>query len=226
VIAVDKENVMKYVVVICLVLLGCSRTPSAPTVSFSANPASVKQGQCATLTWSSTNASKVSIDPGVGKVDPSGSQQVCPGNTTKYTVTAAGDGGSGTASTTVSVSALAEKAMIFYDAALFEFGKADLTPEGKEKIKEYRDHAKEELGRAEKVMITGYTDNVGKPDFNSTLSLQRAEAVRDSLISLGADPKKFQVSGAGETKPIADNSTEEGRAQNRRVEVEVLGVGQ
>ena len=222
-IAVEKENVMKYVVAICLVLLGCTRTP--PTVSFSANPASVKQGQCATLTWSSTNASNVSIDPGVGKVDPSGSQQVCPGNTTKYTVTAAGEGGSATASTMVSVSVLATKAMIFYDAALFEFGKSELTPEGKEKIREYRDQAKEELGRAETVRITGYTDNVGEPDYNSTLSLQRAEAVRDSLISLGADPKKFQVSGAGETKPIADNSTEEGRAENRRVEVEVLGVG-
>ena len=216
---------MKYVVAIYVVLLGCSPTPTAPTVSFSANPASVKQGQCATLTWSSTNASSVSIDSGVGKVDPSGSKQVCPGNTTKYTVTAAGDGGSGTASTTVSVSALAAKAMIFYDTALFEFGKADLTPEGKEKIKQYRDHAKEELSRADKVKITGYTDNVGEPEHNSTLSQQRAEAVRDSLISLGADPTKFQVSGAGEANPIADNSTEEGRAQNRRVEIEVVGVG-
>ena len=78
--------------------------------------------------------------------------------------------------------------------------------------------------RAEKVVITGYTDNVGEKDFNMTLSQQRAEAVRDTLTSLGADPKKFQVIGAGETKPIADNSTEEGRAKNRRVEVEVLGV--
>ena len=74
------------------------------------------------------------------------------------------------------------------------------------------------------MIIIGYTDNVGTPDYNSTLSLQRAEAVRDSLISLGSDPKKLQVSGAGEAKPIADNSTEEGRAKNRRVEVGVIGV--
>ena len=213
---------MKYVVVICLVLFGC--TPAPPTVSLSANPASVKQGQCATLTWSSTNASNVSIDPGVGKVDPSGSKQVCPGSTTQYTITAAGEGGSRTASTTVSVTALAPKVMIFPEAALFEFDKSELKPEGKEKIKEYREQAKDELSRADKVIITGYTDNVGEPDYNSTLSLQRAEAVRDYLISLGADPTKFQVSGAGEAKPIADNSTEEGRAKNRRVEVEVIGV--
>ena len=215
---------MKYVVAICLVLLGCTRTPSAPTVSVSANPASVKQGQCANLTWSSTNASKVSIDQGVGNVDPSGSKQVCPGSTTQYTITAAGEGGSRTASTMVSVTALATKVMIFPEAALFEFGKSDLKPEGKEKIQEYREQAKEELGRADKVIIIGYTDNVGTPDYNSKLSLQRAEAVRDALISLGADPKKLQVSGAGEAKPIADNRTEEGRAKNRRVEVGVIGV--
>ena len=198
-------------------------TPSAPTVSVSANPASVKEGQCATLTWSSTNAAKISIDQGVGNVDPSGSRQSS-GSTTHYTITAAGEGGSRTASTTVSVTALATKVVIFPEAALFEFGKSDLKPEGKEKIQEYRERAREELGRAEKVIIIGYTDNVGTSDYNSTLSLQRAEAVRDALISLGADPKKLQVSGAGEAKPIADNSTEEGRAKNRRVEVGVIGV--
>ena len=216
---------MKYVVVvICLLLFGCSQTPPAPTVSFSANPTSVKQGQCASLTWSSTNASNVSIDQGVGKVDPSGSKQVCPGSTTQFTITAAGEGGSRTASTAVSVTALAPKAIIFGEAALFEFGKSELKPEGKEKINEYRELAKDELSRANKVIIAGYTDNVGAPDYNSTLSLHRAEAVRDYLISLGADPNKFQVSGSGEAKPIADNSTEEGRAKNRRVEVLVIGL--
>jgi OOP family OmpA-OmpF porin len=74
------------------------------------------------------------------------------------------------------------------------------------------------------VVITGYTDNVGSPDFNTTLSLQRAEAVRDALISLGADPSKLQAKGAGESMPIADNSTDEGRAKNRRVEVQVEGL--
>jgi OOP family OmpA-OmpF porin len=214
---------MKYVVVVIfLVLLGC--TPPSPTASLSAKPASVTQGQCATLTWSSTNASTVSINPAVGKVDPSGSKEVCPGSSTKYTVTAAGNGGSGTASTMVSVTAPAAKVMIFPEAALFDFGKSELKPEGMEKIKEYREQAKEELGRADHVSITGYTDNVGDEASNSALSLKRAEAVRDQLISLGADPTKFQVNGAGESNPVADNGTEEGRTKNRRVEVAVLGV--
>ena len=117
----------------------------APAVSFSAAPASVKQGQCATLTWSSTNASNVSIEPGVGKVDPSGSKQVCPASTTQYTISVAGEGGSRTASTTVSVTALAPKAIIFGEAALFEFDKSELKPEGKAKISEYRELAKERV---------------------------------------------------------------------------------
>ena len=206
----------------CLVLLlGCSH---APTVSVSANPAAVKQGQCATLTWSSTDAANVTIDQGIGKVDASGTKQVCPPSTTQYTVTAAGDGGSRTASTAVRVTPLFAKLMIFPEAALFESGKAELKPEGQEKIKEYREMAKDELSRADKVVITGYTDNVGGADFNTTLSLQRAEAVKAYLVTLGADPAKYQTNGAGEAKPIGDNSTDEGRAKNRRVEVEVLGV--
>ena len=212
---------MKYVVVISLALLGCSQEPT-PTVTLAASPASVDVGQCTTLTWSSTNAAEVSIDQRVGKVDPSGSKQVCPGGSLQYTITATG--GSGTASDTVSVTALAARVMTFPEAALFEFGKAELKPEGKERIAEYREQARDSLGRADQVMITGHTDNVGEEADNSALSLQRAEAVRDHLVSLGADASKFQVSSAGETNPIADNNTDEGRAQNRRVEVAVAGV--
>ena len=211
---------MKYVVVISLALLGCSREPP-PTVSLSANPASVDAGQCTTLTWASTNAAAVEIDQRVGKVDPSGSKQVCPGGSTQYTITATG--GSGAVTETVSVTALAARVMTFPEAALFEFGKAELKPEGKEQISAYREQAREALGRADQVMITGYTDNVGEDADNFALSLQRAEAVRDHLVSLGADANKFHVSGAGEANPIADNTTDEGRAKNRRVEVAVVG---
>ena len=212
---------MKHVVVFCLLLVGCAKP--APTISLSANPASVEHGQCATLTWSSTNASTVSIDQGVGQVDPSGSKEVCPLSSTQFTITAAGEHGSKEASTTVEVTELAAAVVIFPEAALFESGKSALKPEGKQKIEEYRDQAKDQLSSADHVMITGYTDNVGGTDSNSALSQQRAAAVRDHLISLGADPQKFQVSGAGEANPIADNSTEEGRAKNRRVEVAVVG---
>ena len=212
---------MRYVIVISLALVGCSPEPT-PTVTLSANPATVDAGQCTTLTWSSTNAAELSIDQRVGKVDPSGSKEVCPGGPTQYTITAMG--AAGTASDTVSVNTLAATVMTFPEAALFEFGKAELKPEGTERIREYREQARDALSRADQVTITGHTDNVGEEADNSALSLLRAEAVRDHLVSLGADPSKFQVSGAGETNPIADNRTDEGRAQNRRVEVAVAGV--
>ena len=224
---------MKYVIAVCLVLVGCTKTPppappppppAAPTVSLSSNAASVENGQCTTLTWSSTNASTVSIDQGVGNVEPSGSKEVCPASSTEYTVTATGEGGSGEASTTVAVTAPVAAVVIFPEAAMFAFGKSQLKPEGKQKIKEYREQAKDELSHAELVIITGYTDNVGGTDANTKLSEQRATAVRNHLVSLGADSQKFQVKGAGESNPIADNSTEEGRAKNRRVEVTVVGA--
>ena len=214
---------MKQVVVFCLLLLaGCSKP--APTVSLSANPASVEHGQCVTLTWSSTNASTVSIDQDVGQVDASGSKEVCPLSSTQYTITAAGERGSEQASTTVGVTTLAAAVVIFPAAALFESGKSELKPDGQQKVEEYREQAKDQMSRADHVLITGYTDNVGETDANSALSQQRAAAVRDHLISLGADPQKFQISGEGEAHPIADNSTEEGRAKNRRVEVAVVGA--
>src|SRR4051794_12112801 len=157
---------MRYVVVICLLLTACSKT--APMASLSANPASVEHGQCATLTWSSKDAAEVTIDQQVGKVEANGTKEVCPPSNTQYTITASGAGGSATASATVGVSAVAgENLMVFPEAALFDLGKAELKPEGKEKINEYRQQAQAVLSSAEHVMITGYTANVGGADRNA-----------------------------------------------------------
>ena len=127
--------------------------------------------------------------------------------------------------TTCSQQPAPPKVMVFEEAALFDFDKADLKPEGKEQINAYREKAKAELSRADKIIITGYTDNTGAPDYNLKLSQQRAEAVRAYLISIGVDPNKMVATGGGDTKPIADNSTKEGQAKNRRVEIEVTGLG-
>ena len=114
---------------------------------------------------------------------------------------------------------------ILFNAVLFDFDKAVLKPEGKEAIKTYRDEARAKLSRADKVIITGHTDNKGTAAYNKKLSLRRAQSVRDYLVSLGVDAKKLEVRGEGLSKPVADNSTDEGRAKNRRVEIEVQGAG-
>lgn len=69
-----------------------------------------------------------------------------------------------------------------------------------------------------KVQINGYTDNIGKPADNLTLSANRAKAVVNYLVSKGIDAKRLSYKGFGETKPVADNKTEAGRVQNRRTE--------
>ncbi|TDH21302.1 flagellar motor protein MotB [Segetibacter sp. 3557_3] len=74
-----------------------------------------------------------------------------------------------------------------------------------------------------KVQINGHTDNVGKPADNLALSTSRAKSVVDYLTSKGVDPKRLSFKGLGATKPIADNKTEEGRAQNRRTEFVIIG---
>lgn len=116
------------------------------------------------------------------------------------------------------------KVVTFEEVALFDLDKADLKPQGKEQINAYREEAKAELSRADRIVITGYTDSSGSADYNKKLSLRRAEAVRDYMASIGVDPNKMEAIGAGKSKPIADNSTKEGRAKNRRVEVEVIGL--
>jgi outer membrane protein OmpA-like peptidoglycan-associated protein len=70
-----------------------------------------------------------------------------------------------------------------------------------------------------KVTIEGHTDSTGNDGHNLTLSQQRAEAVKDYLVSGGIDGGRLQAKGLGEGKPVADNATELGRAQNRRVEL-------
>jgi outer membrane protein OmpA-like peptidoglycan-associated protein len=90
------------------------------------------------------------------------------------------------------------KVVVFEEVALFDLNKAVLKPEGKEQIKAYREEAREELSRADKIKISGHTDNTGSADYNMNLSLRRAEAVRDYLVSIGVDPTKIEVIGGND----------------------------
>ena len=72
------------------------------------------------------------------------------------------------------------------------------------------------------VEIAGHTDDVGSPESNLVLSRERAEAVLSYLLAAGEDADRFVVIGYGESQPIADNATEEGRARNRRIQFVAL----
>ena len=103
--------------------------------------------------------------------------------------------------------------------ALFDFGKADIKDQGRGALDQL---AQKLLAMDYDVVITiGHTDSVGSDAFNQKLSEQRASAVRSYLVGKGVDATRVKSQGRGEKEPIASNATNEGRALNRRVEIEV-----
>lgn len=103
---------------------------------------------------------------------------------------------------------------------LFELGKADLQAGARNNLSDVVELLQSEPGKA--IRIEGHTDNTGPAALNTRLSKQRAEAVRDALVSNGIEDSRITTVGMGEDFPIAGNDTEEGRARNRRVDVILL----
>lgn len=114
---------------------------------------------------------------------------------------------------------ISEKVNLAGDA-LFDSGKSDLKPAGKAKLDKLTSKLKNV--KMEAILATGHTDSAGSAALNEKLSVQRAEAVKTYLASKGVDASRIHTSGKGERQPIASNKTAAGRAQNRRVEIEIL----
>jgi outer membrane protein OmpA-like peptidoglycan-associated protein len=110
---------------------------------------------------------------------------------------------------------------VTFDAGLlFDINKATLRPASQEQLSKlavilnkYQDT---------NILLEGHTDSTGTSEHNLALSRQRAESVASYLTSLGVNPARFTMMGYGEDQPIVDNSTVEGRQQNRRVEVAIF----
>lgn len=102
--------------------------------------------------------------------------------------------------------------------AYFDFDKATLKQGGKDRI----DSEIAKLGQVElnSVIAIGHTDSIGSDAYNQKLSERRAQAVKDYMVSKGVSADRIQIKGMGESQPVADNKTKEGRAKNRRVEIE------
>ena len=114
--------------------------------------------------------------------------------------------------------------LVTFGDVLFQFGKSELQPNGMRNINTLAEYLLQNPDR--KVIVEGYTDSVGSAAFNQTLSERRAESVRNALVRKGVDPTRIVAQGYGKEYPVASNSTDSGRAQNRRVEVTISNDNQ
>jgi len=205
-------------------------TPAAqPTVTLNASPTSVNPGQTVTLSWSSTNATDLDIEPGVGKVAPQGATPVNPTTSTTYTITATGAGGSATATAHVEVGAnaaartpgggserpnMSELFSQNVSDVFFDLDKSDL-----------RDDARMALTKDAEflrsypqvhVSLEGHCDERGSTEYNLGLGQRRAEASKNFLISLGISTDRMETTSWGKERPFCGEHTEECWQQNRR----------
>src|SRR5579883_1239666 len=176
---------------------GCHKKPeqapppapaAKPTVSLQANPSSIKKGDSSTLTWTSSNATSVTISPEVGAVTAEGSTKVTPSDSTTYTITASGPGGSADASARVTVEAPPPPPPPQPEAtwrdlfnqevkdAYFDYDKSDLRPDARSALNQTADFLKKYPEA--KVTVEGHCDERGSTEYNLGLGDRRANAVK------------------------------------------------
>jgi OOP family OmpA-OmpF porin len=116
---------------------------------------------------------------------------------------------------------VAEKVTFAADV-FFDFDKSVIKPAGKSKLDDLS--SKLRGINLEVVIAIGHADSIGSDAYNQRLSVRRAESVKAYLVSKGIEGNRVYTEGKGEKQPVADNKTREGRAKNRRVEIEVIGT--
>jgi len=197
--------------------------PARPTVTLQANPTTVNKGESSTLTWNSTDATQLSIDPGVGTVTAEGSTKVTPSDSTTYTITATGPGGSATATAAVSVNAPAAApapapAPTPFEQgvhdAFFDFDKAEIRTDARDMLSQTAEYLK--ANSSIRVTIEGHCDERGSTEYNLGLGDRRAAAVREYLVSLGISADRMNTVSFGKEKPFCMEHNETCWQQNRR----------
>ena len=199
--------------------------PSRPTVTLSASPTTIQQGGSATLNWSSTDATQLSIAPDVGAVTAQGSTSVTPSSSTTYTISASGPGGAAEASARVTVSvpppvveehkpSLDELFLREVRDAYFDLDKADIRPDAREALTKTAEFLRNYPSI--KVTIEGHCDERGSTEYNLALGVRRADAVKQYITSQGISADRISTVSFGKEKPFCMQSTEDCYQQNRR----------
>jgi peptidoglycan-associated lipoprotein len=199
--------------------------PAKPTVSLQANPTSIDKGESSTLSWTSTDATQLTISPEVGAVTAQGSTKVSPSDSTTYTITASGPGGSADSSARVTVNApppppppqtesIDELFLKNVKDAYFDFNKADIRADARDALAATADFLK--AHPEVKVTIEGHCDDRGSTEYNLVLGDRRAAAVKAYLVSLGISADRMNTVSYGKEKPFCTEDNEECWQSNRR----------
>jgi peptidoglycan-associated lipoprotein len=201
----------------------------APTVTLTAEPSSIESGNSATLSWTSQNATDLDLQPGVGKVQATGSTSVTPRDSTTFTLTATGPGGTETATARVSVYPPAPPPTpgpiidhfsgvdIFTSNikdAYFDFDQADIRPDAEQGLTGDASFLKEHPGI--KFTIEGQCDERGSEEYNLGLGDRRATAAKNFLVNAGVSSDRIYTISYGKSQPVCADQTEECWQKNRR----------
>ncbi|HEV3306672.1 MAG TPA: peptidoglycan-associated lipoprotein Pal [Candidatus Sulfotelmatobacter sp.] len=200
--------------------------PPAPTASISVSPDTIQPGQSATLSWQTSNASDVSID-GIGAVQPSGSQQVTPTDSTTYHLTAKGSGGTQDATTRLTVTpppatapppppSTSEEDLFGQSVKdiYFEYDKSDIRGDQQAAIQADAQFLSQHSNI--NFTIEGHCDSRGSTEYNLALGDQRASSVKSALVAAGVSANRIKTISYGKEKPFCMEENEACWQQNRR----------
>lgn len=199
--------------------------PPAPTVTLQASPADIMRGGSTSLTWSSTNATRLILSPGLGSVNGQGSQRVSPADSTTYTITATGNGGQAEASARVTVSLppaaaaastpdLQELFQATVKDAFFDYNTADIRADARESL--LKDAEFLNLHSDIRFAIEGHCDERGSEEYNLGLGDRRATSAKKYLVSLGIADDRIRTTSYGKERPFCTEHNEACWQQNRR----------
>ncbi|MBZ5697925.1 MAG: peptidoglycan-associated lipoprotein Pal [Acidobacteriia bacterium] len=203
--------------------------PARPTVTLQSSSTFIQKGESVTLTWSSTNATTLSLSPGVGNVSPEGSTRVTPPDSTTYTITATGPGGTADSSVHISVTAPPPPAPVTHEPSLqelfdkevkdafFDFDKADIRADARDALSQTGQFLRSYPQL--KVVIEGHCDERGSTEYNLALGDRRAASAKQFLVSLGIPADRMETVSYGKERPFCSASTEECWQQNRRAHI-------
>jgi peptidoglycan-associated lipoprotein len=200
----------------------------APTVNLKISPAAIEKGSSATLSWSSSNATGVVIDQGIGTVEPSGSRSLKPTASTTYKAKATGPGGEAVAEARITVTEPPPppKPIVITDAeffktnikdAFFDYDKYDIREDARAALSADARALKERTSI--QITIEGHCDERGSTKYNLALGDRRANAAKDFLVSQGIDGSRIDTVSYGEERPFCMDKNEACWQQNRRAHV-------